>query len=99
MIKIKYSQYPVLNWLSLKCRFHHGDSIQFMNTASLEGILISHFSAGKMKRMPNKLAAFNSKKALQEWEKGKTIAALQMLGEVIKEILTNGDTSVKHFLW
>ena len=69
-----------------------------MNTASLEGILISHFSAGKMKRMPNKLAAFNSKKASQEWEKGKTIAALQMLGEVIKEILTNGDTAVRTLL-
>ena len=69
-----------------------------MNTASLEGILISHFSYGKMKRMPNKLAAFNSKKASQEWEKGKTIAALQMLGEVIKEILTNGDTAVRTLL-
>ena len=69
-----------------------------MNTASLEGILISHFSAGKMKRMPNKLAAFNSKKASQEWEKGKTIAALQMLGEVIKEILNNGDTAVRTLL-
>ena len=69
-----------------------------MNTSSLEGILISHFSSGKMKRMPNKLAAFNSKKASQEWEKGKTIAALQMLGEVIKEILTNGDTAVRTLL-
>ena len=69
-----------------------------MNTASLEGILISHFSSGKMKRTPNKLAAFNSKKASQEWEKGKTIAALQMLGEVIKEILTNGDTAVRTLL-
>ena len=45
------------------------------------------------------IAKMSLNKASEEWEKGKTIAALQMLGEVIKEILTNGDTSVKHFLW
>ena len=66
-----------------------------MNAASLEGILLSHFSNGKMKRMPNKLATFNSKKASQAWEKGKTIEALEMLGDVIGEILSNGDTAVR----
>ena len=76
-------------------RFHHGESIEFMNTASLEGILVSHFSNGKMKRVPNKLAQFNSKKAAQAWEKGKKIEGLQMLGEVIEEILSNGDTAVR----
>jgi len=55
--------------------------------------LVSHFSNGKMKRVPNKLAQFNSKKAAQAWEKGKKIEGLQMLGEVIEEILSNGDTA------
>ena len=77
-------------------RFHHGESTQFMNTANLEGILISHFSNDKMKRVPNKLAHFNSKKATQAWEKGKRIEGLQLLGVVIQEILSNGDTEVRN---
>ena len=91
---IIFNSYHQLH-LHLIPRFHHGGSVEFMNAASLEGILISHFSNGKMKRMPNKLASFNSKKALQAWEKGNKIEGLQTIGHVIEDIISNGDTAVR----
>ena len=82
---------------TLVCRFHHGESLEHMNAATMEGILVSHFTRGTMKRLPKKLEKLDSKKAALAWEQGKRMEGLQMLGEVAEELLSNGDTAVRTF--
>ena len=68
-----------------------------MNAATMEGILVSHFTRGTQKRLPTKLDKFDSKAAALAWEQGNRMEGLQMLGAVAEELLSNGDTAVRTF--